>query len=272
MTASRRRAFAGVWLVVALTTVECGPPHDGPLVALEVEAMENTLDGCTACGCRAKGELSPGAEHEWWISFGLVTADVQGGWEAAAPSSHCGSGSFEKAASQFRRTAGTPYLILDLSTTVAVAPDGDTNLKTQLRIRKLSDFDENGQPVYAQRRQKRILSFANEGDITLPLLLADQREKNSFGVHEVLLRLRARVLGREPAAAYGGISISADVPGAELLLDGGFVGRVAEGPTLLKNVLAGTREIRVRDFSGREARREVVVEKDRTVEGGAQGS
>jgi formylglycine-generating enzyme required for sulfatase activity len=45
------------------------------------------------------------------------------------------------------------------------------------------------------------------------------------------------------------------------------VGRISEGnPTLLKNVLAGSREIRVRDFSGREAWRQVVVEEGETSE------
>src|SRR4030095_9530203 len=58
-----------------------------------------------------------------------------------------------------------------------------------------------------------------------------------------------------------------DTPGAEILLDGGFVGHVSErGSTLLKNVLVGDREVRVRDFSGREARKHVVVEKDQTAD------
>jgi formylglycine-generating enzyme required for sulfatase activity len=71
----------------------------------------------------------------------------------------------------------------------------------------------------------------------------------------------------EPAASYGTVSVSADVPGAKVLLDGGLVGRIAEGsPILVKNVLAGTREIRVRDLSGREALRQVFVEGDQTVE------
>jgi formylglycine-generating enzyme required for sulfatase activity len=112
-----------------------------------------------------------------------------------------------------------------------------------------------------------VLRFTDEGDLTLPLLIPDQREKKSFGVHEVLLRLRAEVLGRGPAASYGLLSVSADVPGAEVLLDGGFVGRIAEGtPILLENVVVGTREIRVRDFSGREGRRQVIVDKRKTVD------
>jgi formylglycine-generating enzyme required for sulfatase activity len=262
-----KRAPLGVLLVLLATTGGDTGSREGPLVALTIETKDNTLDGCTACGCRTKGELEPGAEHEWWTSFGLAQSDAEKGWEAVGASSHCGGGPFTKVSSDFRRTVGTPYVILDLSTTAAVLPAGDVNLETQVRIQKLSGFDEDGQPAYARSVQKRLLRFADEGDITFPLLIPDQREKESFGVHEVLLRLRGAVVGREGAASYGNISVSADVPGARVLLDGGFVARIAEGrPTLLKNVLAGTREIRVRDFSGREARQQVVVKKDDTVE------
>jgi formylglycine-generating enzyme required for sulfatase activity len=243
-----KTALLGIWLGLSVIVAGCAESGSGPLVAVELEAKENTLDGCTACGCRTHGGLELGAEREWWISFGLVTSDARGSWEAAGSSSHCGSGSFDEPAPDFRRTVGIPYVILDLSAKAAALPAGGVNLETRLRIRKLSGFDPNGRPVYARSKQQRMLSFADQGELTLPLLVSDQREKESFGVHEVLLRLRAQVLGRGPAAAYGILSVSADVPGAKVLLDGGFVGRITEGtPTLLRNVLAGTREIRERD-------------------------
>jgi formylglycine-generating enzyme required for sulfatase activity len=267
MMLNLKTALLEIWLVLAVIIAGCAESGSGPLVAVELEAKENTLDGCTACGCRTQGGLELGAEREWWVSFGLVTSDGRGSWEAAGSSSHCGSGSFDTPAPDFRRTVGIPYVIVDLSAKAAALPAGGVNLETQLRIRKLSGLDPNERPVYARSKQPRRLSFGDQGELTLPLLVLDQREKESFGVHEVLLRLRAQLLGRGPAASYGTLSVSADVPGAEVLLDGGFVGRIAEGkPTVLRNVLAGTREVRVRDFSGREARRQVVVAKDRASE------
>jgi formylglycine-generating enzyme required for sulfatase activity len=245
----------------------CTESGRGLLVAIELESKENRLDGCTACGCRTKGELELGGKQRWWISFGLVTSDTREGWRAASSSGHCGSGSFEETSSDFRRTVGIPYVIVDLSTTAAALPAGEVELEARVKIDKFSGFDEDGHAVYAHSKPQRMLRFVDEGELTLPLLIADQRETESFAVHEVFLRLRAEVLEREPAASYGLLSVSADVPGAEVLLDGGFVGRIAEGqPTLLKNVLAGRREIRVRDFSGRAAARQIVVEGDTTVE------
>jgi len=261
--------LVGILLLLPITTRASAASGWEPRVAIELETEENTHDGCMACGCRAKGTIELGREQAWWSAFGLVQWEAPKGWEALVPASHCGSGSFETVAADFRRTLGMPYVILDLTTTAAVLPAGDAHLTIQLRIQQLSGFDEDRQPVYTHMTQNRTLSFATEGTLTLPLLVPDQRARESFGVHEVLLRLRATVLGREPAASYGILSVAADVPGAEVLLDGGFVGRIAAGkPTLLHNVLVGTREVRVRDLSGREARQAVVVQPNRTVEVG----
>ena len=262
-----QKSLRGTVVGLILATLGCGNPPGGPLVALELEAQANTLDGCTACGCRSRGELVPGAERAWWVSFGLVDPNAQGSWRALGGPSHCGTGSFEEVASNFLRTVGTPYVIFELSTTAAVGPDGEVDLESHWSTQKLSGFGEDGQAVYTRSSQQRKLRFEDGAGIVLPLLLADPDEKQSFGVHDVVLRLRAETVGFASAASWGTLAVSADVPGADILLDGGLVGRIQEGsPTWLYNVLAGSREIRVRDFSGREAQSQVVIEKSGTLE------
>jgi formylglycine-generating enzyme required for sulfatase activity len=153
-----------------------------------------------------------------------------------------------------------------VTATAAIPPTGDTSIALALSLQKLSGFDGDGQPRYTRSAQERILSFDRAGDMTLPLLIPDPREKAAFGVHDVLVQLRGVVVGQEAPAAYGHVSVSTDVPGARLLLDGGFAGQIEAGtPTLLQNVLTGSREIVVRDFSGREARQQIVVTKGDTV-------
>jgi len=231
------------------------------MVALELESHANTLDGCTACVCRVKGELQPDTEENWWLSFGLVRLDDAQRWEAVASSNHCGSGSFERIQSDFQQTVGTPYVVLDLSTTAVTLIGDERRLDLHLSRRKLSGVDPDGEPLYTQSVQKRSFGFTDEADILLPLLIADESEQERLGVHEVLLRIHTTLLGQSVAAAYGSVTVVADVPGAEVMLDGGFVGRTTEEPPLLlENVHIGMREIRVRDFSGREASRQVKVE------------
>ncbi len=102
MTRPPRRSAVttmGLALVLIGTIPSCRESRTEPLVALELESMENTRDGCTACGCQTRGELLPGAEQAWWVSFGLVDSNAQGSWQALGGPSHCGTGSFEEVAS-----------------------------------------------------------------------------------------------------------------------------------------------------------------------------
>ena len=80
-----------IMLILPMTTRAATSPTRGPVVAVELETMENTLDGCVACGCRVKEVLEPASEHDWWMTFGVVQSDGQGGWQAVVPSSHCAS-------------------------------------------------------------------------------------------------------------------------------------------------------------------------------------
>jgi formylglycine-generating enzyme required for sulfatase activity len=238
----------------------------GRVVAFELEVIENTVDGCEDCGCRIKGLLDAGKQGHWWITFGAVKPHAANGWQARDASSHCGSGSFDTSSGDFRRTVGIPYVVLDLATTTVVAPEQQPRVTAVLTLRTLTGFAAPGRPTYTTSTRTTTLPLASEADATLVLFVPDKRERDAFGVDEVLLRLRALPLAGPPAA-YGAISVTADEPGAEILLDGGVVGRVAEGgPTVLRNVLVGRREIVVRDFSGREARIHVRVEEGKTVE------
>jgi len=253
-----------------------------PRLAVGVEAVSNTFDGSARRECEVQDEVEEGKKHEMWISFGGVRPQGEQGWEAVASMTRCGGGSFDlaqdrpastglsagfdKASALLGRALGIPYVIIDIETIPAVRPGGEVELQTTLEIRKLSAFDEKGRPVYARSEQKRRFDLGTGDDAIVPLLVADPRERDAFNVHELFLRLGARVLGRE-VAAYGAISVTADVPGVDLLLDGGLVGRTLEkGPTILKNVRVGKREVRVRDLSRRAAWEQVVVEKDRTIE------
>jgi formylglycine-generating enzyme required for sulfatase activity len=262
-------ALLGFLLVLPVTTPDSATAMSKPLVAVEIEADVNTIDGCAACGCRVNGELDPGTEREWWISFGLVQSSARTGWSVVDSASRCGRGSFAKIAPDFNRTVGVPYVILDVSTAVPVTKTNDARLEARLRFRKLSGFDEKEKPSYASWTQIRTLGFDDEDQLTIPVLIPDSQEQESFRVHEVLLTTRAALLGRGPAAAYGSISVTADVPGAEILVDYGLVGRIAESrATLVENVLVGKRQVLVRDFSGREAVRQVVVKRGETSEAG----
>lgn len=236
-------------------------------VALELATQENTLSTCIDCGCRAQAELELAKEQTSWVAFGLVRPTAEGPWEASGTVSYCGAGSFEDVASPLMQTLGTPYILARLSITPTLSSGNAVNVQLKTTLQKLSGFDDKGAPVYASVPSTRLLSFASDdAEIALPLLIANEREEEAFGVHEVLLRLRATLLPRDQVA-YGTISVSADAPVADVFVDGGLVGRTVVGqPTLVNNMVAGQRVVLVRDLSGRESRSEVTLEKGQTAE------
>ena len=162
---------------------------------------------------------------------------------------------------------GAPYLVVDVSVRRRSTNKRAERLELSITRRKLSGFSQKGEPSYERLEETRI--FPLEGAVTaaVPLLVADQKEKDAFRVHDVLLRLRASTAGKRPAVAYGEVSVQSDTPRADILLDGGVVARTSgDGPTLVENVPAGERELRVRDFSGREAQKVVRVPKEEKIE------
>jgi len=236
-------------------------------VVLQVGTVENALDDSQRVGCSLQDDVEAGTRHEAWISFGDVKPDAERGWEAVRNRLHCERGSSGTSGIRPGGLLGTPYVVLDLELVPSVPRTGTVLLSLSSKLRTLSGFNQDGRPLYEERVEKRTFQFGTRGEALLSVLIANEREKQAFGVHDVLLRVTAIAARNKSPAAYGTVSVTGDVPGAEVLLDGGLVGRLAEGkPTVVNNVVAGTHQIRVRDFSRREARGAVVVEKDRTVE------
>ncbi len=253
--------FAGMLVLVLLILSPARAHASGSLVAYELQIHENTLDGCTSCGCRIKGELEPGKTGESWVAFGLVQPDEQQGWVSTGDSSHCGSGAFKSVARNFTKTLGIPFIVIDLSTKATIEAGEAIRLDTTITSKKLTGFSKQGRPRYQQHRQTRKLRFSNGGTQVLPVLIPDDLESKAFGIHDVLLSTRATVLGQHQTRVYGSISLTSDIAGAEILLDGGFAGRTkGEDQILLKPVLEGNRQVLVRDYSGRESIRQVTVE------------
>jgi formylglycine-generating enzyme required for sulfatase activity len=238
-------------------------PGGHPVAVMEMESGVDTFDGCTACGCRLFGEVKPGETAHWWWTFGRIERDGEADWKAAGPPNHCGAGTFGRAEAGFRRTAGDPYVILDLA--ADYGKDG-SGLRLTFMTREFGGFDETGRPDYSRTEVVRTRSLETTAEAAHPMFLPDEQEKEAFAVHDVVVRVRAERVLREQAV-YGSLAVRADVPGAEILLDGASVGRVPEGaPVVLSNLPVGTKETAVRDFSGREARQTVIVEEDRVTE------
>jgi formylglycine-generating enzyme required for sulfatase activity len=94
----------------------------------------------------------------------------------------------------------------------------------------------------------------------------DAHERETLGVHEIVLRMAVGWAGREARTGYGSVSVIDAAPGSEIVLDGGVAGHAgADGRGLLPSVPVGQRDVRIRGASGSIIARTVSVVQGRTV-------
>ncbi len=248
-------------LMSGAAVLASAPDPGAPRTVLEVETVINGVDESVRRGCPRLSEVAPGRDHTMWIRFGEVRR-IGEGWEASSTAVRCGAGPYDAWAAEAGTSSARPHLIVDL----VVTAGGRGGAEATLSARKFARFDARGEAVYERTVQAGPIGAGGDSETILPLLLPDPREREAFRIQEVLLRLRTTTVEVAPPAAFGSILVRSDAPGATVLLDGGGAARISgEGPTLLPAVRAGRREIAVRDLSGRESRRSVAVEADRTV-------
>jgi formylglycine-generating enzyme required for sulfatase activity len=265
------RQFVAVAVILALPLARetgAAPPRD--VFGLSMEAFGNSVDGTRGPRCEVSSVAPTGGKTEWWISIGEARPGPRGGWEAVGNAIRCGTGSPDPPGKPSGGQTGVPYLVATISTVAGVSAerlgaDKVIELAISLTFRRLSDFGAAAVPRYNQSTEQRSFFFPERGTAFLPLLVADERESGAFKFHEALIGIHAATGENRGVAAYGAVSVTSDLDGAELLLDGGSVGKISLGKeTILANVLAGEREVAVRDSSGRALHRIVRVEPGRT--------
>ncbi len=257
-----------LWALAPSSSASATPLYK---VTMPMQAFGNAIGGSMNPRCDITSESETGKQTEWWITFGEVKPNSQGGWEGVSNAVQCGSDAFEKSSAGSGSATRIPYLITNVSTVTAVSadrlgPEKLLQLEIVLSLRKLSGFSALGEPSYEQLTERRSFFLTDRKTIFLPLIVTNEAEKEVFKLHEVMLRIRVELREKKEGAAYGGISVSSELDGATLLLDGGMVGRIANGKEMvLPNVLVGDHEIAVRDPSDRMVHRVVRVEERRTV-------
>lgn len=244
-------------------------------IRLAIEVFGNAIERSRGPRCAASQVIDKGGRVEWWVAIGQAKPEPQTGWQAAGSEIRCGAGALQERKPGSTGSPESAYVVATMSMFAWPAPAAPLtaervlSVEVSLAVRKLAGFGTQGEPKHEQLAGKRTFYFPNGGSAFVPLIISSEKEKREFGWQEVLLRIEARpvpVSEDEGAASYGTVSVTSDADGAELLLDGGVVGKIsARKETILGNLVAGEREVRVQDSSGREIRRLVRVEKNRKV-------
>ena len=228
-----------------------------------LELVENTAEGPAFDRCQIEATLERGQTARWRFFYGEARADPSSGWSAIRSSSGCAQIGTEGVATTWT-LRGSPYFFVDVAVGQASDSGREVLIEAAISVQRLTGFAQGGAPAYETRTEKRTLRVPEGGSAVVPILVASEKETDQFRVRELLLKFRASAAGSRPKVVYGEIAVAADVPRAEVFLDGGFVGRTSsDGPVVLGAVRVGDREVIVQDASGREARAVARVEKGR---------
>jgi len=221
-----------------------------------VALVENTVAGEVLTRCSLAG---PDA-LQWRAFYGEVSAAGES-WSPLRARAGCAAlAPGEQAPWRLR---GSPWLLLDVHARPSAAQSGSA-LDLRVEIRALAGFSPQGSPRYESRVETRSLRIPAGREAFVPVAIAGERERDAFGLRELLLRLSLDDPSHRPPSAYGEVEVSADLGRAAILVDGelaAYSSRAA--PTLLPLVASGSHEIALRDPSGREARATVRVEQGR---------
>jgi sulfatase modifying factor 1 len=219
-----------------------------------LELVENSAEGPAYDRCSVESTVKAGGGARFSISYGEARP-AGSGWAALRTSSACRTAEAPSAAAAPGGLTGSPYLVVELAVEKATVSGREVLLESTLSTRKLTGFSPEGAPTYEPGAEKRTIRVPEDKCAVVPILIASAAETDEFRVRELLVKVRARASGSAPPAEYGELAVTADVPRAEIFLDGGAVGRTsAEGSFVLPAVRTGDREVVVRDASGREAR------------------
>ena len=249
------RSLFPALVVVSAAMLAAGPAPVRPdKVWTRLELVENSEEGPAYDRCRVEATLVKGRGARWRIFYGEARPDSASGWSVLRASSGCRVVGVDRAEVTWGLT-GSPYFDLDIEVGQAGVSGKEIIMPATFSFRKLTGFAPDGAPQYAASTEKRTLRVPEGGSAVVPILIAAAKETEEFRVRELLVKFRAHVPGSGPRVDYGELAVTADMPRAEILLDGGSVGRVsADGPIVLTAVRTGEREVIVRDASGREAR------------------
>jgi formylglycine-generating enzyme required for sulfatase activity len=261
MHGTSRAFLRAISLPAFLFSAGSVPARAAP-VWTRLELVENTAEGPAYDRCQVEATLDKGQTARWTVFYGEARADSDSGWSAIRSSSACAANPSRDATAWTLR--GSPYFLVDVALAQAGRSGREILIDAAFSIRRLTGFAQPGAPTYETRTEKRTVRVPEGGRAAVPILIASEKETDRFRLRELLLRFSANAADARPPATYGEIAVAADVPRAEIFLDGGFVGRTSsDEKVLLGAVRVGEREIVVRDASGRETRAVARVRKGR---------
>ena len=236
-----------------------------------IDVIANTEDGLVQKACGTSSDVEVNEQNTLWLEISRLSGEQEDLIGTTGYTVSCGSGIRGASNSEPASLTTQNYLSGNINVTAIVFRQMEDERVLTIRVKGLlktyfgAEAKKSGTVI--DEELKREFSFADNGVVFMPILIRSDVQ-DSFGLNEVLLRVETRNVDTESNSIYGTILVFADDASGEVFLDGGSVGVIREsgmGDLTLKNVQTGMREVSLREPSGKQQRKVVRVEPDRTM-------
>jgi hypothetical protein len=227
----------------------------GTPLEMRMEVTANPLSARPVERCEQAADVVLGTKQKWWASFGEAQSGPDHGRAMTRAPLRCGPGSLVDAAASAHGAGASAAFAFEISVYFGRIEDGVQKMEVTVASRRVSGFAGTAEPSYEESTVKRLLTAEQTEDYFMPLAIVGAAERSQLDAGELFLHLRI-VPRHDSGASFGTVMVRSDSPGAEVLVDGGVVGRVPDsGVQTLRNLPVGEQELKVRDAAGREASR-----------------
>ena len=186
---------------------------------MSVEIVVNPFEGSPRSGCDATEEIGSYSKKSWWVAVAsshLHQGTQQGSEERQQGSEErpegadsgfrCGNDSYAAAQLGFEDVFGPAALVSEISTAAIVQRQMEDervlSVKVSASIRRRSRSNEEEAPIYERSQVQREFLFPEDGEVFVPLLVADAVDSEAFGPREVFLRIAVRTVD-DATGAHG---------------------------------------------------------------------
>jgi len=241
----------------------------GPL-RITTNIVVNPVEGPAVILCD-KSEIIKGQfEYQWWASIDKpVNSSAEKNPLSGIPA-ECGAGTFSSLDDDGGKPAETPYILSAGSTIARIIRQVEDERVVDLKVTSQINLSRQSDDGQAEDNEvsdvKRDFFFFDDREVFIPLFIASNDQQETLGIREIFLRVALSEQLDAPGSVYGKIWVSSEIIDAEVMLDGGKVGKISTpGDLLLSNVKTGEHEVSLRSADGVQTRKVVHVRAGRTV-------
>lgn len=264
-----RNIFISVLFFVFIINTLCIAENTQKNLDISIEIIANPVNDLYPIKCSSKIKLENGKQK---FLFKLGTKKSTNSKKNISSYLNCGMEDKDLNSINFEDSSTlTDFINAEILLSAGykpmfLTPEGIILINIMFNINKLSKIQDKNSIIYENINNKRNFSILNEGEVFIPILISNYKEKIDWGINEIFIKVSAkRKYYNRVDFANGKILVLTDIKEGKVLLDGGFIRELSgEQEIILNNVIPGIRKVSIVSTKNELKEKLVKVVKEKT--------